>query len=101
MSKWQENYKPSRGPNTSNVSTTVPQCCFKVIQSLVAFREASRSTKLVENPGTSSLAPDKAKPERLFEIRTLLDEGCLTRHYIELAGNRWREKNVKSIACHR
>ena len=88
--------------NTSNISTTVPQCCFEVIQSLVfAFRKASRSTKLVENPGNSSVAPDKAKSERSLEIRTLNDEVCLTRYYIELAGNRWREKNVKSVACHR
>ena len=38
---------------------SVPQChsvAFEVIQSLGAFRKASSSTKLVENPGTSSLA---------------------------------------------
>ena len=81
---------------------SVPQChsaAFEVIQSLVDFRKASSSTKLVENPGNSSLAPDKAKSERLLEIRTLNDEVSLTRYYTELAGNRWREKNVKSVAC--
>ena len=37
----------------------------------------------------------------LLENRTLRDEGCLTRYYIELAANRWRKKNVKSVARHR
>ena len=84
---------------------SVPQCqgvAFEVIQSLVTFRKASRSTKVVENPGNKGLPSGKAKSETLLENRTLLDDGCLTRYYyIELAGNRWRKKNVKSDACHR
>ena len=83
---------------------SVPQCqgvAFQVIQSLVTFCRASRSTKLVENPGNKGLAPGKAKSETLLENRNLLDEGCLTHYYIELVGNRWRKKNVKSDACHR
>ena len=34
--------KPSRGPNTSNYSTTVPVCCIR--KSLGTFRKANRST---------------------------------------------------------
>ena len=51
---------------------SVPQCqgvAFEVI--LVTFRKASRSTKVVENPGNKGLASGKAKSETLLENRTL------------------------------
>ena len=47
------------------------------------------------------LTTGKAKADLMVENRTLYDNRCLTRYYIELELNRWLKENVKSIDCDR